>query len=60
MKDDEEELDVARTAESKQQQELEKEMRMIEELKSKRLGFKQEVDKMDEAIGKVISVQFTE
>jgi hypothetical protein len=33
--------------------ELEKEMKQIEELKAKRLGFKQEVDKMDEAIGKV-------
>uniref|UniRef100_A0A0A9YLV3 Structural maintenance of chromosomes protein n=1 Tax=Lygus hesperus TaxID=30085 RepID=A0A0A9YLV3_LYGHE len=52
VKDDEEELNVARQAETKQQGELEKEMRQIEELKSKRLGFKQEVDKMEEAIGK--------
>lgn len=53
VKDDEEELNIARQAEAKQQGELEKEMRQIEELKSKRLGFKQEVDKTDESIGKV-------
>ncbi|CAB0012730.1 unnamed protein product, partial [Nesidiocoris tenuis] len=52
VKDDEEELNIARQAEAKQQGELEKEMRQIEELKSKRLGFKQEVDKTDESIGK--------
>ncbi|KAK9504798.1 hypothetical protein O3M35_008983 [Rhynocoris fuscipes] len=52
VKDDEEELRNARNAEQKQQLELEKEMKQIEDLKSKRLGFKQEVDKMDEAIGK--------
>ncbi|XP_014241768.1 structural maintenance of chromosomes protein 1A isoform X2 [Cimex lectularius] len=52
VRDAEEELDIAKKAEQKQQGELEKEMKQIEELKSKRLLHKQEVDKMDEAIGK--------
>lgn len=52
VKDDEEELDIARMAEQKQQLDLEKHMKQIEELKSKRLLHKQEADKMEEAIGK--------
>lgn len=52
VKDDEEELNIARMAESKQQLELEKHMKEIEELKAKRLVSKTEADKMEEAIGK--------
>lgn len=55
VKDDEEELEIARMAEQKQQLELEKLMKEIEELKSRRLLHKSEVDKMEDAISQVIT-----
>ena len=53
VNDDEEELERAKQAEQKQMSEIEKEMKKLEEFKSRRMAKKNDLENMDEEIAKV-------